>query len=528
MSDSSVTSFSVLTADPATAKADAIVIATYPATYPATSAVGKADGKPKSDGKPKKSAPPLIAAGAAPIDAALSGRLAQVLADLGATGRKGELVRIATLGATTAPVVLAVGLGADGPTPRRVRAAVATATRALRGSKAVVLALPIDDPAVVAAQAEGALAGGYDFTDFRHSSLDGRKSAVAKVQLAAPDATAALKADLKAALARGIAIGDALSLARDLVNTPPRDLPPAELADRAAAAAKAAGASVEILDEQALIAGGYGGIIGVGQGSTRPPRLVALRWQPKGATSHVALVGKGITFDSGGLSLKPPTSMETMKDDMAGAAAVAATVVAAATLNAPVAVTGWLCCAENMPSGAAIRPGDVLTMLSGTRVEVLNTDAEGRLVLADGLHRASEDAPDAMIDVATLTGAAVVALGSKIAALMTNNEEFATRVRSAADSAGEDVWPMPLPSELRERLDSSVADIANVPPSGGRDAGMLTAGIFLKEFVPDAVPWAHLDIAGPAWNGGESTGDTIKGGTAFGVRTLLALIESYA
>jgi leucyl aminopeptidase len=508
-----MTKVSLLSADPATAKADAIVIATY-STAP--------------DSKGNAPIRPHLAAGAETIDAALGGQLAQILSDLGASGRRGEIHRIATLGATAAPVVVAVGVGPDGPTPRRIRSAVATATRALRGAKTVVLALPISDPAVVSAAAEGAIAGGYDFTDFRHRSLEGRKTAVGKVQLAAADTTGTAKSELKAALVRGTAVAEALSFARDLVNAPPRDLAPADLASRAAAVATAAGATAEILDEKALTKGGYGGIVGVGQGSTRPPRLVALRWAPAGATRHVALVGKGITFDSGGLSLKPPQSMETMKDDMAGAAAVAATVVAAARLKLPVAVTGWLCCAENMPSGSAIRPGDVLTMLSGTRVEVLNTDAEGRLVLADGLHRASQDAPDALVDVATLTGAAVVALGSKIAAVMANDDAFRDRVRSAADVAGEDFWPMPLPPEMRERLDSSVADIANVPPSGGRDAGMLTAGIFLKEFVPDSVPWAHLDIAGPAWNSGEATGDTAKGGTAFGVRTLLALIDSYA
>lgn len=509
-----MTSVSISTAEPAATTADAIVIATRPA-----------HDSPGSD--PKNSPYPALGVGAEPIDAALGGTLLQTLADLGATGRKNELHRLATLGATTAPIVVAVGLGPDGPTPQRIRGAAATATRALRGAENVVFAMQIDDPALVAALTEGALAGGYDFTEFRHTSLDGRPAAVTTVHLAAPGADAARQRMLRSAIARGTAVAAALDLARDLVNTPPRDLPPAELAARAGAAASTAGASVEVLDETALAAGGYGGVLGVGQGSTRPPRVVALRWSPDGATRHVALVGKGITFDSGGLSLKPPASMETMKDDMAGAAVVAATVTAAATLHVPVAVTGWLCCAENMPSGSAIRPGDVLTMLSGTRVEVLNTDAEGRLVLADGLHRACADEPDALVDVATLTGAAVVALGTKIAGLMANDDEFGARVRAAADTAGEDLWPMPLPAELRERLDSSVADIANVPPSGGREAGMLTAGIFLKEFVPDTVPWAHLDIAGPAWNGGEPNGDITKGGTGFGVRTLLALIESY-
>ncbi len=510
-----MTSVAVLTGDPAAAKADAIVVATWQ-----REATGK-DGAPSDT-------PPELAAGAAQIDAAFGGRLAAVLRDLGATGRAGELIRLATLGATTAPVVVAVGLGPDGATAKRLRAAVANATRALRGKSTVVLALPIDESHLIAAQAEGALSGGYDFTDFRNTSLPGRKAAPASVKISAPGASGAQKAVLKTAIMRGTVIAESLGFARDLVNTPPRDLPPAVLAERAAAYARPAGVTVEILDEKALAKGGYGGITAVGQGSTRPPRLVAMRWTPQTSGGHVALVGKGITFDSGGLSLKPPTAMETMKDDMAGAAAVAAVVVAAARLALPVTVTGWLCCAENMPSGSAIRPGDVLTMLSGTRVEVLNTDAEGRLVLADGLHRAAADEPDALVDVATLTGAALVALGPKIAGLMANDDAFRDRVQAAAGAAGEDVWPMPLPRELRDRLDSAVADLANVPPTAGRDAGMLTAGLFLQEFVPDALPWAHLDIAGPAWNAGEASGDVAKGGTGFGVRTLLSLIESYA
>ncbi|HVV30036.1 MAG TPA: leucyl aminopeptidase [Mycobacteriales bacterium] len=512
-----MTRVSVLTTDPAGAKADAIVVATVPAPSAGRSGEHR-----------RRAAAAVLAAGAETVDAALGGQLTQALTDLGATGRRGELHRVTTLGATTAPVVLAVGLGPDGATPRRVRAAAAVATRALKGARTAVFALPADTPELVAAQAEGAITGGYDFVEFRGRSREGRKTAVGRVQVAIADGgDRNARAALRRAVARGTAIADALTFARDLVNAPPRDLPPTALADRACSAAEAVGVSTQVLDEHALADGGYGGLAGVGQGSTRPPRLVALRWNPPAASAHVALVGKGITFDSGGLSLKPPTSMETMKDDMAGAAAVAATVVAAARLQLPVAITGWLCCAENMPSGAAIRPGDVLTMYSGTRVEVLNTDAEGRLVLADGLHRAGEDAPDAIVDIATLTGAASVALGSKIAGLMANDDAFRDRVRDAADIAGEDVWPMPLPADLRERLDSAVADIANVPPSGGRDAGMLTAGLFLSEFVPDGIPWAHLDIAGPAWNSGETSGDTTKGGTGFGVRTLLALVESY-
>jgi len=505
-----MTSVTVSSGNPASAKADVVVIATQPA--------------PNSPSGKKVA---VLAAGSAAVAQGFDGRLTAVLADLGATGRAGEVIRIPTGGSLGAPLLVAVGLGPDGPTPARLRAAAAIATRGAKGSKKVLFALPAPDVASISAQAEGALSGTYDFTAFRHTTLEGRQTPPSAVQITVspgdvPTATA------RAAAKRGVTIGNALAFARDLVNTPPRDLPPAALADAARTAAVAAGATAEILDEKALARRGFGGLIGVGQGSTRPPRLVALRWTPPRPKARIALIGKGITFDSGGLSLKPPASMETMKTDMAGAAAVAATIVAAAALKIPVAVTGWLCCAENMPSGTAIRPSDVLTMYSGTRVEVLNTDAEGRLVLADGLARAAEDKPDALVDIATLTGAAIVALGPAIAGLMANDDAFRDRVGAAAATAGEDVWPMPLPAELRDRLDSAVADIANVPPSGGRDGGMLTAGLFLKSFVKDDLPWAHLDIAGPSWNGGEARGDTAKGGTAFGVRTLLALLESYA
>jgi leucyl aminopeptidase len=256
--------------------------------------------------------------------------------------------------------------------------------------------------------------------------------------------------------------------------------------------------------------------------------LVRLTWQPEGATRSIALVGKGITFDSGGLSLKPPTSMEWMKTDMAGAAAVLATVLAAARLEIPVRVTGWLPLAENMPGGAAQRPGDVLTQYGGKRVEVLNTDAEGRLVLADALVRAAEEEPDAMVDVATLTGAQIVALGMRTTGVMANDDSWRASVVAACDSAGEEAWPMPLPKELRKGLDSPIADLANVPAGGGRDGGMLTAGHYLAAFVPDGLPWAHLDIAGPSWNPREAYGYTPKGATGVTVRSLVALLEQQA
>jgi leucyl aminopeptidase len=323
-------------------------------------------------------------------------------------------------------------------------------------------------------------------------------------------------------------LAETAALCRDLVNTPPGDLPPATLAATAKATAEKVGLTVEVLDEKALAKGGYGGILGVGRGSGNPPRLTKISYAPPKATAHVALVGKGITFDSGGLSLKPPTSMETMKTDMAGAATVLAAVIAAARLKVPVAVTAWLPSAENMPSGTATRPGDVLTMYGGTTVEVLNTDAEGRLVLGDALARAAEESPDAIVDIATLTGAQVVALGNRVAGLMANDDGFRQTVADAAAAEGESVWPMPLPPDLRDKLDSPVADLQNVGPAGSRDGGMLVAGHFLAAFVPEGIPWAHLDIAGPSWHGGEAYGAVPKGATAFGLRTLVGIVESFA
>ena len=308
------------------------------------------------------------------------------------------------------------------------------------------------------------------------------------------------------------------------MNTPPNDLFPAALADAARSAAREVkGVKVTVLDEKALAAGGFGGILGVGQGSVRPPRLVKVAYSPSRARGHVALVGKGITFDSGGLSIKTADGMLGMKSDMAGAAAVLHTVLAAARLGVPVAVTGWLAVAENMPSGTAQRPSDVLTMHGGTTVEVLNTDAEGRLVMADALVAAVAEKPDVVVDIATLTGAQLVALGDRVSAVM-GSDDVRAEVVSAAERAGEPFWPMPLPAELRAGLKSQVADLANI---GDRFGGMLTAGLFLREFV-GTTPWAHLDVAGPAFNSREAHDYTPLGGTGAGVRTLLALIEARA
>ncbi|MDO8107982.1 leucyl aminopeptidase [Isoptericola sp. b441] len=448
---------------------------------------------------------------------ALPASLAGVLTSpaLGLTGEVDQVVRVPAGDAVAADVVAAVGVG-DPSDREALRRAAGAATRQLTGVRSVALALPVRDADDAAAVAEGALLGAYAYT--RYHDLPAAKRPAEEITVVAPQARAAAA---KAAVARAEVLAAAVHGVRDLVNAPPRDLYPAAFADIAKAAAKGTKIKVTVLDEKELAAGGYGGLVAVGQGSSRPPRLVKVAWTPARAKRSVALVGKGITFDSGGLSLKPPKGMETMKSDMAGAAAVLHTVLAAAALKLPIAVTGWLCLAENMPSGTAQRPSDVITQRGGTTVEVLNTDAEGRLVLADGLVAACEEAPDAVIDVATLTGAQVIALGTRVSAVM-GTDDMRTAVVSAAAEAGEAFWPMPLPDELRAGLNSQVADIANV---GDRAGGMLTAGVFLREFV-GSTPWAHLDIAGPAFNEHAAWGYTPAGGTGVAVRTMLRLLEN--
>jgi leucyl aminopeptidase len=392
----------------------------------------------------------------------------------------------------------------------------------LAGTKTVGVVLPAAHAGLVSAVAEGSLLGAYAYRAYRVSSLADHKEPVGAFTVVTP---LARDRAAKRAAERAATVVTAVHLARDLVNKPPSDLPPAVFADEAVAAAKAAGLAVEVLDEKALKKGGYGGILGVGQGSSRPPRLVKITYRAGRGKRHLALVGKGITFDSGGLSLKPATSMEWMKSDMGGAAAIIAAVTAIARLGLDVNVTAWAPMAENMPSGSAQRPSDVLRIYGGKTVEVLNTDAEGRLVLADALVRASEDKPDLIVDVATLTGAQLVALGSRTAAIMANDDDVRRAIHDAANRAGEQMWPMPLPEELRPSMDSQVADIANM---GDKYGGMLVAGLFLRDFVGEGIKWAHLDIAGPAWNESAPHGYTPKGGTGAAVRTLVQLADDVA
>jgi leucyl aminopeptidase len=456
--------------------------------------------------------------------------LQESLAAIGISGAADELRRLPATAGACASIAL-IGLGKGDPDANALRTAAGSATRQLRGVGTVVFDMPAADSATAAAVLEGAGIGAYAFTSYRSD----------------PDATAAPASSAivggasvdDADLSRARAVVDAMHLVRDLVNTPPADLYPETLAARAVAevdhlAAAGIPITVEVLDEIALAEHGYGGLTGVGRGSVRPPRLVVVRYAPDGAAKHLSLVGKGITFDTGGLSLKPPASMAGMKYDMTGAATVLGVVLAAARLGVGTIVTARLCIAENMPSGSATRPNDVLTMRGGRTVEVLNTDAEGRLVLADGLVDASAEHPDAIVDVATLTGAARVALGSRIVGAM-GDRALTERVIEIAGTVGEQFWPMPIGEEFRPMLTSEVADIANVK-IGNTAGGMLIAAAFLQEFVgrvgegDDAprIPWTHLDIAGPAHNDGAGYGSTAKGPTGTTVRALIALAESMA
>ncbi|GLI00182.1 leucyl aminopeptidase [Phytohabitans aurantiacus] len=455
---------------------------------------------------------PVLAPGAADFD----GTLIELLRTVGVTGAEGEAVKLPAPAGSGARLVLAVGLGAagdDGYDVEALRRAAGVAARTLAGARRVTVALPAGTAEAVEAVATGGLLGAYTFGSYRtgdRAAAPVRELAI----LAGRDGQAAAEA----AVRRAGVLGQEVNRARDLVNTPANDLYPESFADVVASAGREYGLAVEVLDERALAAGGFGGILGVGQGSVRPPRLVRIAHTHPEATASLAFVGKGITYDSGGISLKPVGANEIMKRDMSGAAAVFAAVVAAARLGLRVNVTGWLAMAENMPSGSALRPGDVLRVYGGRTVEVLNTDAEGRLVLADALVRAGEERPDAIVDVATLTAAMRFGLGNHLFGVMSNDDAFRDRVVDAAARAGERAWPMPLPKELRKSLNSRVADIANY---GERMGGGLVAGLFLQEFVPAGIPWAHLDIAGPAFHEGEPYGYTPNGGTGCAVRTLV-------
>ncbi len=445
----------------------------------------------------------------------------EVLRGIGFSGTPGTTTRVFAPAATALPLFV-VGTG-SAPSAEAIRDAVGAAVRTTTGFARLAVALPHAE-AHWRAAAEGAVLGGYRFEGYKSS--ESGKTRASHVVLH-------LSADVDREDLRAVDVtGSAVALVKDLVNVPAEWLGPADLAERAIEAVAGLPVDVEVLDETELAAQGYGGILGVGKGSDRPPRLVRLTYSPAGADRHIALVGKGITFDTGGLSLKPPASMVGMKFDMAGAATALAVVRAAAQRELPIAVTAWLCIADNMPSGRATRPGDVLRMLDGTSVEVLNTDAEGRLVLADGLVAASRTRPDVIVDVATLTGAVIVALGNRHTGVMGDDATVA-RYLEAAASAGEAAWQLPLPDHMEDELDSPIADLRNAKV-GDPAGGTMFAGLFLRRFVgrtgeaADAprIPWVHLDIAGSGENKASPFGPTDKGPTAATVRSLLAFLEA--
>lgn len=423
-------------------------------------------------------------------------------------------------------VIAVIGLGpADDFTEQSLRKAGAALAKLAKRQKSIATTLLADATSEVnslnpglAAQclAEGLELGRYVGGTYKTKAP---KQDLAKVTITGSTAKA---------VTEGIAIGQAIAggqiLARDFVNEPGGSLTPAEFAKQTVAMAKKSGLQCKVMDLAAIKKAKLGGLLGVNRGSTNHPRFVELTYSPPKPKATIAFVGKGITFDAGGLSIKSGTGMMTMKMDMGGAAAVIGAMSALKAVKAPVRVRAYVPMTDNMLGGDATRPGDVLKIRNGKTIEVLNTDAEGRLVLADALSLASEAKPDAIVDLATLTGAAMAALGPKIAALMSTDDDFAEKVAGAAADSGERVWRMPLPDDYRSQMDSPIADMKNIgKPMGG---GALTAGLILSEFVGDGIPWVHLDIAGPAWTEADDA-ESRKGGTGFGVRTLVELARNF-
>jgi leucyl aminopeptidase len=464
---------------------------------------------------------PVAAPGAEAVVAAYGRRFAPLLASLSFRGTVGEVTSFPGTDTVRASRVVAVGVGPLASlTPELVRRAAGTASRTLGNAASVTIALPGDGPDYVRAVVEGFGTGLYRYDAYRSGA---QPSGPADVVVLSETAR---RADTVAAHDRAVQQVAVTDDARDWVNTPPNDLVPHAFADAIVAAVAGSGLDVTVLDAGALTELGCGGILGVGNGSDNPPCLVRLTWSPPAADRHVALVGKGITYDSGGLTIKPGSSMVAMKSDMAGAAAVVAAMRAIAALDLPVRVSAYLPLAENMISGRAMRPGDVLTTLSGKTVEVTNTDAEGRLVLADALTMAVRDGVDAIVNVATLTGPCVVALGDRVAGLFGDDDTVAA-IQDVATRTGELFWRLPIPPEQRAsvRTESKIADL--LQHNWVRWGSASYAAAFLEAFVDDTA-WAHFDIAGPAYNSGPPWGHVPSGATGFAVSTLVEYVASLA
>ena len=468
-----------------------------------------------------------VCPGAEDVAAAYGRRFKPLLTSMGFRGDPGEVLRIPTASTIKAAQLLVVGVGAsDELTHERVRRASGVAARNTGNAASVALALPAHDADHVRAVADGFVLGAYSFKRYKSRSDE---AGLADVSILSD---AARRQDAIAALEAARTVGDLVNRARDWVNTPPNDLTPelfaeavVQLGKELTGRARKPKVDIEVLGVEQLEELGCGGILGVGQGSAIGPRLVKLTWAPEDARASVAFVGKGITYDSGGLNIKPGSSMATMKYDMGGAAAVLAATFAIAELGLPVAVTTYAPMAENMISGAAMRPGDVLVMYDGRTVEVTNTDAEGRLILADALSMAAKGEHDAIIDVATLTGACIVALGEKVAGLFGDDRTTAA-IAAASETSGEMMWRLPIIEERREAVrDSKIADL--LQSDWVRFGSSLYAAAFLAEFVGDK-PWAHVDIAGPAYNTGSPWGHVPSGATGYAVSTLVAYAAALA
>jgi len=466
---------------------------------------------------------PVQGAESAGIDSCLGAPAADVIASAQATGNAGDLTSV-VIGPGGGPgLFLFLGLGDESPAAMR-KAGAAVGRRVAPGRTLVTSAVHGKPAGAVHAFVVGLLLGSYRFTLAQHDTApddaapDDAAPGEVRLLVAAPDEHADV-------LAAARTVAGAVALARDLTNMPSARKTPAWLADEAVAVAADCGLTARVWDADELAANGFGGLLAVGSGSARPPRLIELGYRPARSQRHVVLVGKGITFDSGGLSLKPADGMKLMKTDIAGGAVVIAVMSALARLGVRSRVTGLVAAAENMPSGSALRPGDVITNFGGRRVEVLNTDAEGRLVLADAL--AYADAvlqPDAVVDIATLTGAVRVALGTQIAAMYASDERTARDLLAAAGASGDALWRMPLVDDYLDALDSPVADLANVPHGERARAGSIDAALFLREFTGGR-PWAHLDVAGAARSTSDD-GENSKGGTGYGTRLLLAWLAA--
>jgi leucyl aminopeptidase len=440
------------------------------------------------------------------------------LANAGFEGKPGQTL---VLPSNTGPTQIAVGLGDEKLTAAGLRNAAAALVRAA-GKRASIATTLADLEGVEAATAAQATVEGARLAAYRYHGLktDPEPAGLQELTLVVGErrtAGAKLGAD------RGSVTSTAAALARDLANTPPAHLTARMIADKAVALGAANGLVVEVFNKDQLTAMGCGGMVGVNKGSAEPPRVVRLTYTPRNPRGHLVMVGKGVMFDSGGLSLKTNDGMKTMKMDMSGAAAVLAAMTTLKSLRCRAAVTGYMMCTDNLPSGSALNVGDVLTFRNGKTAEIHNTDAEGRLVLADGLSLGVEDKPDAIVDIATLTGAVMGALGIKMAGVFGNNQPFIDRVKEAAVDVDEPLWQLPLERSYRKLIDSNVADMKNV---GGPYGGAIVAALFLSEFVGDT-PWAHLDIAGPM-NAEADDGWLSRGATGFGTRLLIQLALDFS